>query len=493
MINKKMNLTLKLNKSLSNLSQPEMGPFTPIDQTLSTPVDNVQQNGYFPDSFQPPQAPQLTSNSLHSNPSYNESDDILTDIDEPSFGSFRTMRKYTLNFTANFDQLVMSVYSYIMTLPTTTPFTGVIPPSGLVSKVANETMNNLINKTSNGNFPAYDYQNVITIDYLKNQSYQPIFLQLIRKRLLELCNYNSSLKNESNKLPTSTSISISVNGGNEQQQQPQQQPQPQSIYNTNIRQSSISNLSLTDANISNYNNNNNPPPIVRSRSSSLNLRKQSLTRNNSYSGNNWLHVGNLNNIRPHGLTNQVNQTNGSTDSLQSMQDYVPQSFINRSANQNNFNSMMLDYQTPPSSNKGSVSSQSSTPPTSSSSANTIIGSNVQIIQNHHANGMEIDDFNLNRSRSISRTSSRNNGSISLPKPLTINTENANSNGFDSSLDSPFMSATTPLEEYGYFMNAQPNEPIESLSEVAVNKISLPNQISLSEKKRDSLKMKRGIH
>ena len=502
MINKKHNLSLKLNKSLGNII-PD-GPFTPLDQTLKTPIDCNQQANYF--QAQPKQ------DSIYSHPHYNESDDVLTDIDEPSLGSSKTTQHYTLTFTNNFDQLVMSVYSHILSLPTTTPFLGTVPPSGLVSKVANEVMNNLITHTASNNSPAFDQQSIITNDYLKNYSYQPIFLQLIRKRLIELCTFQNSRDSNVNKLPTSTTVSITVNGGGNG-----------APYNNNIRQTSISNLSLTDLNISNYNgngsNNNNS---LRSRSSSLNLRKQSLTRNNSCNGSNWLHVGNINNIRQqngYSAPMQNDSMNVSTDSLQSMQDYVPQSFIARSAGNtptssnntttpnNGFNSMMMGYQTPPNSNKSSVSSGS----TISTGSTSIPNQNIQIVHNNNGgNPNELDYFNFSDTRS--RSSSRSGNSFS--GPLTINTDNANFqalnslNGCDGdTLDSPFMSATTPSEEFGYFSqgNGFPNTPVDlnkdsdtsSNSAISSNtkkdSINLPSQFGLSEKKRDSLKLKRGIH
>lgn len=501
MINKKHNLSLKLNKSLGN-NIPD-GPLTPLDQTLKTPIDCNQQANYF--QAQPKQ------DGIYSHPNYNESDDVLTDIDEPSLGISKTTQHYTLNFTSNFDQLVMSVYSHILSLPTTTPFLGMIPPSGLVSKVANEAMNSLIMYTASNNHPQFDQQSIITNDYLKNYAYQPIFLQLIRKRLIDLCAFQNSRDNNVNKLPTSTTVSITVNsGGND------------TIYNNNIRQTSISNLSLTDLNISNHNaNGSSNSNSIRSRSSSLNLRKQSLTRNNSYSGNNWLHVGNINNIRQQNSYTapmQNDSMNVSTDSLQSMQDYVPQSFITRSAGNtptssnntttpnNGFNSMMMGYQTPPTSNKSSVSSGS----TISTGSTSIPNQNIQLIHNNNGgNSNDLDYFNFNESRS--RSSSR--GGNSFPGPLTINTDNANFQALNSlnvcdgnTLDSPFMSATTPSEEFGYFTqeNGFPNTPADlkdsdtsSNSTIPSNtkkdSVSLPSQFGLSEKKRDSLKLKRGIH
>lgn len=478
MVNQNLNLQLLLNKSLSNLQ--DTGPYTPLDQTMKTPVDPPNYFGqfgnyganlsYFYQQPPQPQIPQLQpqlqpqQHQIYSNPSYNESDDILTDVDDNQRG----LRNYSLNFTTNFDHLVMSVYSNILSLPTTTPFSGIIPPSGLVSKVANETMSALISTTGSNNFPIYDQQHIINRDALNNSFYHPIFLQLIRKRLIELC----SNKNNLNKLPLSTSISV----GN------QMTNNGVNPYNSNIRQSSISNLSLNELNLNQYHES-------KARNSSFNnLRKQSLTRNNSYSGqsgnpntSNWLHVGNLNTIR---------HPNESTDSLQSMQDYVPQPFINRSGNSFSsnmttptnqsfgFNNMMLDYQTPPSSNKSSFSSPSGY-------------SNIQIVQNTTPNSnmipnqQEYDEFNFGND--VRSRSSSNSSRLTNSRPLTINTDNANLqalnslNGNYDALDSPFMSATTPTQEYNNAFYQSEDQRV------------LPNKISLSEKKRDSLKLKRGIH
>ncbi|KAK6458935.1 DNA-binding proteins Bright/BRCAA1/RBP1 [Scheffersomyces xylosifermentans] len=535
MINKKLNLKLNLNKSLSNLSNPDGGapPFTPLDQTMKTPIEapfganhhGESQQGFY---FAPPVTQASKQDTIYSNPHYSESDDILTDIDEPSFGSFKTTRNYTLSFTQSFDQLVLSVYSHFLSLPTTTPFSGITPPSGLVSKVANETMSKLIANTSLSNPPLYDHQSIINADYLRNHSYQPIFLQLIRKRLIDLCLFNSSsnshssnaINNSTNtntaKLPESTTISVTSTGNG--------------ILNSSgagLRQSSISNLSLNELNISNYNTNNATGNATRSRSSSLSLRKQSLTRNNSYTNNNWLHVGNINSIRPNGhpMPNGEN-FNISTDSLQSMQDYVPQSFINRSANNNispnqsNFNSMMMDYTTPPNSNKGSVSGPTMTPPYS----------NGNVLQNNMQSGHNINDYEelIYYQQQFQQARSRSSSSTNpFPHPLTINTEVANTQAFGAmrdittpgaapslrgnpnnlALDSPFMSGSALSEECGYFCEGfqQPssNSTASPMTESPTGsneptladsgRINLPGQFSLSEKKRDSLKMKRGIH
>lgn len=532
MLNKKLNLSLKLNKLLSNVAAHD-GPFTPLEQTLRTPLDAPHAT-YFPPqpvSHQPQGQPQF--HQLYSNPQYNELDDILTDIDEPAFGSFKTTRNYTVNFTHAFDQLVMGVYSRILSLPTTTPFLGAIPPSGLVSKVANETMAVLV-AASDVAGAIYDQHAVLSVENLRNSHYQPIFLQLIRKRLLDLCLFNGRVADLGleRSLSSSTSISITVAGGNGQGTNA-------SIYNTNTRQTSILNLPLTDLNISAVSGSS---AQARSRLSSMSLRKQSLTRNNSYLGSNWLHIGNLNNIRPTGNAD----VNMSTDLLQLMQDFVPQSFINRLAAQtslqpphvavhgahsapqpppqtlpfaqghptattptNGFNAMMMDYQTPPSSSKG-LFSMASTP--------LLAQLNIQIVLTP-TNTHDIDDFQFTLR---SRLSSRGNGAF--PHPLTINTEHANIQA--PTLDLPFMLAATPLDDYSYFMSCAggsggpaganqgslsslvtstssqmssfpiPESPAETLqdsTQAANNKINLPNQFSLSEKKRDSLKLKRGIH
>ena len=83
----------------------------------------------------------------------------------------------------------------------------------------------------------------------------------------------------------------------------------------------------------------------------------------------------------------------------------------------------------------------------------------------------------------------------------MNTESANQHGFangqSGTLDSPFMSATTPSEEVGYFMNGTASGFPLFLGVVPQEEpkkdVNLPANVSLSEKKRDSLKLKRGIH
>lgn len=539
MLNKKT-LSLKMNKSFAIL--PTDAPFTPVEQTLRTPVDPPNQMSYFP---QPP-AP-----TLYSNPQYNESDDILTDIDEPTP---KAMRNYSVSFTPLFDTLVMNVYSHIVSLPTTTPFLGSVPPSGLVSRVANETFHSLIKNTAADNSAVYDTQSTLSHDHLKNHAYQPIFLQLIRKRLIDLC----AVQRPSNvPLPQITSVQVPVPSGAGQVVTSGSQASngsfnggfygsnatnaanaaPHSVYNgSGLRQLSISNLLLNEQNVSNYNQllaqaaqmvalNNS-----RLRLSSLNLRKHSLTRNNSYSGSNWLHVGNVQNIRSNGAnTLGMNPEFGaSSDSLQLMHDYVPQAFIrqgallasltqsggnwNQSVPATGFNSMMLDYQTPSSSVKSSI----------------LLGSNRDAISLSSQGAMsDCEECTplIMRSRSLSRG---NVGGL-FPKPLTINTDTSGygmpqvgsigqgSNGavLGETLDSPFVSATIPTEDVGYFgangqtsslgnllpslngLRSGPLIPESPGKDVPMangnNKINLPGQFSLSEKKRDSLKLKRGIH
>lgn len=451
MLNKKIDLTLSINKSLNNLSMSEQGPYTPMEQTVSTPVD-VPPIDY---AYFPPQPPGQAVHANAHNPNrfysiYTDSDDVLTDVDEPSRGP---SRHYTVSFTSQFDVLLTGIYSHIMSLPTTTPFSGTTPPSGLVNKVATETVYSMMAKLSTGIQVLYDTQGIVTADSLRNAGFQPILLQLIRKRLLELCAHQKAEK----PLPPSTAVSVLGDLG---------------------RQLLISNLLLTDANVALLAN--------RSRLSLLNLRKQSLTRNNSYSGNNWLHIGNLNNLRPPNLPDKFL---GSSDSLQSMQDFVPQSFISRSGQllsnlgpvagmgSGSFNSQMMDYQTPPASHKGLVLSQY-TPPQAHGSTGHLFVPPL----------LDLDDFNFARLRSISNASSRG----AFPRPLTINTDAAN---LGTELDSPFMSATTPSEEYHEFMCPSGGSSILSLADSPRedHRINLPAQISLSEKKRDSLKMKRGIH
>lgn len=524
MLNRKLNK--KLNLSLAKGLQ-EPGPYTPLDQTLKTPVDAPNNGNYFPGAVPgvtvtPGVTPAVSganghaatgANAMYSH--YNESDDMLMDEDTSR------MRNYTVTFTPQFDLLVLSIYSQIMAHPTTTPFLGMVPPSGLVSKVSNETMNVLMRTTAKPNHPMYDGSGIVNNDHLRSAAYQPVFLQLFRKRFLDLCTAQGN--KEPHKVPASTTVSICGSV-------------------PMARQSSISSLLLNELNIGNNGQNQNQNqnqalPGSRSRSTSLSLRKQSLTRNNSHlGGSNWLHVGNLNNIRghaPHEMTT-------STDSLQSMQDYVPQSLIarsgtasangyNGSANGYNgsvngsasgpasgpaagpaaagastsltpngsssgFHAMMMDYQTPPSSHKGSVSSEYTPPSLASSLASGQFGAHTPQLVSTGLSG-DFDELSLHQPRSMSHN---------FPRPLTINTESANQHGFNGqsgTLDSPFMSATTPSEEVGYFMHGSSGFPLflgvlplaGPQADEPKKDVNLPANVSLSEKKRDSLKLKRGIH
>lgn len=540
----KKTLSLKMNKSFGPATD---APSTPIDQTLCTPVDPPNDGNYF-------SAPPINASHASFYSHHNESDDILTDTDEPQFLGNRTMKNYSVSFTPLFDQLVMGVYAHILLLPTTTPFLGVVPPLGLVSRVANETMLSIMKTTESG--AVYDLQCVLNLDCLRNHTYQPVILQLIRKRLLDLCALQR-LNAQHQSVPPTTSVLVAVSGptSNWNLVAPKQQSQGLGMYSgLGLRQLSISNLLLNELNINNYNQAQTSQAAQvaqaaaltgsRLRSSSLNLRKHSLTRNNSYSGSNWLHVGNMQNVRPsNGAALGMNADYGaSTDSLQLMHDFVPQAFISRLGNSlanltqagntaaapGGFNSMMLDYQTPPSSAKSSFS-LGGTPPSSGNCGNT------QQTPSSAGNGLDYDDFDnfLMRSRSSSRGTSTN-----FPRPLTINTDtgnflqnmnnstaHANTNGYGGALgetlNSPFLSATTPSEEFGHFMghgasnsagsassygstlpvmSGLRNGPLITESPVkdvpmanGNNKINLPGQFSLSEKKRDSLKLKRGIH
>lgn len=524
----KQTLSLKLNKPFLGASD---APFTPVEQTLHTPKDVQGQLSYFPPHLQP----------IHpySNPQYSESDDILTDGDDLQM---HVNRNYSISFTLNFDQLLMNIYSYFLLLPTTTPFLGITPPLGLVSRVANETLltvsRNVLEEASNPNFE-YDTQNILSFENVSNRSYKPIFLQLIRKRLLDLCStqkVGGSSKSASDQAPTVTSVQISVpslipsNSGNHCQSQ-------NSVYQgLGLKQLSISNLLLSEQNISNYQQNqqgqvpHNAQAALNSsrlRSSSLNLRKQSLTRNNSYSGSNWLHVGNMSSARSANTPmngGQLLDNNASTDSLQLMHDFVPHAFLNRqgstlsNGSQNvgsgfnsGFNSMMLDYQTPVSSGK-SINSVGSTSP-----SRDCISSSGSISETESVGSLFF------RSRYSSRGNSSN---CPVLKPLVINTDpnnfshstlqtpvfGGNLNG--EGLHSPFVSAITPSEDFGYFLSGctsapssnntgvtTPNSgsfrsgnliPESPVKDATSSKLNMTSQFGLSEKKRDSLKLKRGI-
>lgn len=555
MLNRKFNknLNLALVKGIQ-----ETGPFTPVDQTLSTPGDapNINQYfgvtpaadshgnyGYNPGSGQGglflgtpylhnqngyPQNHQPTHSGGNHNPAvaqplyshYNESDDMLMDEDS-------RLRNYTVTFTPHFDQLVLLIYSQIMAHPTTTPFSGTVPPSGMVLKVSNETMNVLMKTTAHSNHPVYDTSQVVNGDHLRSAAYHPVFLQLFRKRFLDLCTAQGS-KTEA-KLPAATSVSVA--GG---------------MPPLGSRHSLMSSLLLNELNIAPNASGTNeailtqslPQAASRSRSASLDLRKQSLTRNNSHLGSTWLHVGNLTSVRGQIAPEMA----ASTDSLQSVPDCVPQLLINRSGpahhshgshaasaaansthiastllagnypgnhptltpngSTSGFHAMMMDYHTPPGSHKGSVSSEYTPPSSALSLASSQWGSQTPHLVNPGLPSVpsDFEPAPLPQHRAAGN---------SFPRPLTINTESANS-GHQLTLDSPFMSATTPSEEAGYFMNGGLlgfslflGAPLDEQREKEQREqrdqreprrdVNLPPSVSLSEKKRDSLKLKRGIH
>lgn len=508
----KKTLSLKSNRSL--LSAPD-APLTPVDQTLHTPLD--QPAGPY---FSAP--PNLATPGFYAHPQYSESDDILTDADEPG----KVLKCYTVSFTPVFDQLVLGIYSHILLLPTTTPFLGSIPPLGLVSRVANETFQSLVKHTAGEHSaPVYGAQCLLNRDQLRNHALQPIILQLIRKRLLDLCAVHRAP--HLGQLAPTTSVLVAVLA-----LVANALPAAHNVYNgLGLRQLSISNLLLSEQNVLNFQNQQaTAAALNRLRSLSLNLRKQSLTRNNSYTGSNWLHVGNMSGIRTNGNTLGMHADFGaSTDSLQLMHDFVPQAFINKLGNSlanlaltagwnpaapaGGFHSMMMDYQTPPSSNKGSIS-LGSTPPSAQRDVNMQTPGS--------AGSADMDDFGslLGRSRSSSRGTT--NGSF--PRPLTINTDtgtlmssmgSGHINGFGGNLTetlhSPFV-ASSHADDFGYFGaphgaphvlgNVLPNLnglrngaliPESPGKDASGTKINIPGQFSLSEKKRDSLKLKRGIH
>lgn len=409
MINPKTKLTLKLNKLLTSFQD---GPLTPVDQTMCTPSELPPQPGYF--NYQHPQ--------------YNESDDVLPDAKAGT-------RYYLLYFNPHFDQLVMGVYTHLKLLPTTTPFSGFVPPLGLASRVAHETMTKLVQSP-----PAvYDVQQILTHELL-NLDLAPVLLQLVRKRLIDVC----VAQQTGGRPPEATTVLINGQGA--------------TVLNP-LRQYSISNLLLTDLNISAYNQ-AQPPSLTR-----LRLRLLKLTRTaSSSSSSNWLHVGNMLQIHP----------NMSTELFQ---DYVPQLYINRLANACGINLMMMDY-TPPAPTQKLMH----TPPQLLHLLQQQMGSHdvdVLLYFSQHQPPLRqlIGPELLPRSdydHALLRTLS-----ISLGVHPFVS----------DALDLPFFLAST--EETGYFSNGfAHSQPSPRKDE---EKVLLPSKYTLSEKKRDSLKMKRGIH
>ena len=482
--NKNNNLHLNLNRQDFNPTPNgsfNSIPFTPIDQTVSTPLEapalpHPYQHPHHPHHPQPPplkhqtlysfyQAPsapaapaapvaqqqqqQQQPSSLYQHPTHNESDDILTDIDEPLSCGVSRCNTQSRNYSINNN-------------------TGNLP-------------------MSNG---------------LKNSSISNLSLNE-----MNVMHYNL-----------------------QSQQQHQQQQQQQ----------------------------NAAALAARSRSSLVNLRKQSLTRNNS---NNWLHVGNIYNLRPHGPNAPHGSTgisgqaefNVSTDSLM---DYVPQTMINRTSNGNgggpysqlpqlqtniingHLNSMMMDHHidnTPPASHRGSINSTGS--PVSQqfqpqqqqlqqlqqlqqqqqqpsqydasfqnpndiyanlrrnkSSSSTMSSSSSLRVNSHLQNSINMESANIQALNALNGRS----GSSSISSQTSTNSNNNNNNYYGSglALDSPFLSATTPGEEYfgsasGVSTPQQLQQQIPEDGEC--EKVNIPAHVSLNEKKRDSLKLKRGIH
>lgn len=424
MIDSQLKLSLKFNKLLTNIQATE-APFTPVAQTVSTPVEQPagQHGGYFG----------------YQNPQYNESDDILS-------GSDLDTKVYTLSFTPRFDQLVLSVYSDIVSRPTTTPFSGVVPPLGIALMVSNETFT-LIRDGNLEIFPC-DTQHIMSPDVLRDDKLTPVFLQLIRKRLIELC-----ISNSRSQIPPDRTT-VTVSGQN------RTISNPSKMYN-------ISNLSLNELNISNYNSNAPAPPQLNR----LRLRLLKLSRHNS---NTWLHVGNISSIK---------NANMSTDSFT---DYVPQLYINRLANSCGLNAVNNLECTPPL----VLKPLQSTPP--------------QLLQSLQQHLGDFDEFTFfNQHQPPSRLPFMHDQSPRLdPESLVLRTSliGGPSSGMAmDTLDLPFMLAVGAAET-GYFSNGFQPTPMLSLSNGSLSpvkdendKIALPFSYSLSEKKRDSLKMKRGIH
>lgn len=521
MVNKK-SLSLKV----ANQAMAVDGPYTPMEQTLQTPIDPPGRQLYFPPQTLVSQnlLILLQQLAIYMNPHYSESDDILTDADEPQP---RVKCSYSTNFTAAFDALVLGVYQEILALPTTTPFSGSTPPLGLVSKVANETFSRLGKLTAPDTEAAnvsFDTNSVITYEHLRNHAFHPVIMQLIRKRLIDLCvqtRGHSLPSNASGGAGATTSVQLSLPANIAWGVQPSANGNNNNNNNNNGLFYSgnpqflllILNLLLSEQNVAAF-------AQARLRSSLLSLRKHSLTRNNSYTGSNWLHVGNMAPSRPNGSLGMNPDLGASTDLLQLMHDFVPQAFINRSSGTApgsqasggrppqgiwgppaGFNSMMGEYHTPPSLTKASFSAGETPPQSAGGGMLHTPGSAIS----------DLDDFGmlLVRSRSSSRGTTGAGFPSPFPRPLTINTDLGGylgaaqfGSGVPEALHSPFVSATTPAEEpsdyisggaargsSGFFPESPKDVPMTSSN----NKINLPGQFSLSEKKRDSLKLKRGIH
>ncbi|OBA23599.1 hypothetical protein METBIDRAFT_30034 [Metschnikowia bicuspidata var. bicuspidata NRRL YB-4993] len=522
-------LSLKLNKSF----QVPDGPFTPVEQTLQTPVAAPNQNSYF--AF--PSLDLHHGLSFFSQAQDNESDDVMTDIDEaPLLLLPKVLRNYSVSFNASFDQILMTVYSHILLLPTTTPFLGLIPPLGLASRVANETLQRMILESDpmSGKHPTvFDAQGTLNNEQLRNNATAPIVLQLIRKRLLDLCSAQKAPKSKSGSAPVSavTSIQIAVPATSGSQN-----IQNNSIYSgLGLRQLSISTLLLNEQNTANYQQMQTGQASQsavlansRLRSSSLDLRKHSLTRNNSHTGSNWLHVGNMANVRSGGGLGMNPELASSSDSLQLMNDFVPHALLTRTGSSlsniaynqglgaaSGFNPIMMDYQTPPTSSKSSISQGSSSP---------LVNQRENACLYIPGSAGSFSDIESSAAYSRTQSLNRDTNLCSFPTPLRINTDVAQQSfgapqnpGFGGNtngevLHSPFVSAIPVAEDFDYFgqSNSSTSTVPENVlpkvgslrsgslgsdtlvKEASENKFNIQLEYSLSEKKRDSLKMKRGI-
>lgn len=512
------NLSIKVAKPVGIVPD---APFTPVDQTLHTPIDVPKLNSYFPIS----NSQGVNNGSIYSNAAYSESEDILTDVDESSGPNIS--RTYSLCFTPQFDDLLMKLYTSIILLPTITPFLGNIPPLGIVSRVATEVMTTLSKMFSSPEYdmaqPTFDTQEIINKERLRNAAFKHILLLLVRRRLIDLCaaQFNPYCPNYTQQLtePTSTLILMSALSSN-------------GSSGNGFGSSVYGSMGWNPLSMSNLLLNEQAPP--RLRSSSLNLRKQSLSRVNSCSASSWLHIGSITSARSnHGPTFNMNpDLNGSTDSIQLMHDYVSASVIPRTVN-NNTSSMasststsnsfghgiasIPDVQTPPGVTKAPFGFDTITPPT-----NFRRDSSGPLAQKLV---FDTDRPLLTRSRSSSRGGFRGQ----YPVPLTLNTDysslnNGSSGGsghldLEFALNSPFVSAISLADDFNHHFGVHANaldaisaNSIEESqtnglrsgrlipdSPVLENQAQTPNhrshlaEFSLSERKRDSLKLKRGIH
>ncbi|ODQ82750.1 hypothetical protein BABINDRAFT_159266 [Babjeviella inositovora NRRL Y-12698] len=100
---------------------------------------------------------------------------------------------YTVTFSAKFDRVLMRDYEQIINDPQSTPFHGKIPPSGLVSGLTKRVLAQLIPSTPDnqsdaleefrGYFTSANSPDII-MELFENK---PLLLALIRKRLLDTC------------------------------------------------------------------------------------------------------------------------------------------------------------------------------------------------------------------------------------------------------------------------------------------------------------------